>query len=230
VVSPWLEHFRSTRKARWTMLVGIPTVGLSPHLNPLIEHLKDGGHSVVLYCNGDSTDARRVIESVPNGFTVVLCPGVNIHGVWNRILRAAYGEPVAIFNDDISVDAGSLGYAESYFKHRPQAGIIGWDPDVVVRGDRHDLEVHGSYRHHGITGFAFALRPVPDIWFDEEFNWWGGDDDIIHQYLVKGYKAVKMVGEPVAHWPSTSANQRPEVYSKVELDRQRLLDKWGDTW
>jgi hypothetical protein len=211
------------------MLVGIPTLGLSPYLERLALDLEMGGHSVILWCNGGQEDAVRVTEQFI-GYTIVLTPGVGIYGVWNRILRAGFGEPVAILNDDVYVDSGAIHYADLYLRHRPGAGIVGWDPDCQTRGTRHDLEVTGTYRAGGITGFAFVIRPVDGIQFDEEFTWWGGDDDIVHQYLQAGYKAVKMVGEPVQHWPSTSANARPAVYSLVDQDRQRLLDKWGETW
>ena len=112
----------------------------------------------------------------------------------------------------------------------PSIGIIGWDPDPAFGKPQYNIPVVGSYREGGITGFAFVVRPVPGIRFDESFHWWGGDDDIVYQYRQAGYHAIKMVGRAVLHWASTTSNARPEVLSGIGEDRQRLLDKWGRTW
>jgi hypothetical protein len=223
-----VEHLGSATSGGVAVLIGIPTLGLSPHLESLVIKLRAGGHDVRLICNGSYADHMRVCQVGWN----VWMPRRGIYNIWNVILGMGRGrdEPVAIFNDDIDLEPDTVDHASWLFSIDPGIGIVGWDPDPFTSSARVAVPVRGAYREGGVTGCAFAIRPASRIRFDEEFTWWGGDDDIVYQYLLCGYKAVKMVGCPVLHWPSTSANQRPEVMAHLEQDRQRLLDKWGRTW
>lgn len=224
-------------------LVGIPSLGLSPYLPALLSELaRLRDVPVLLLCNGSGEDYRAVhhrideAERLPRHLAPVgWHPTRGIYGLWNVIIEraAADGHRAAvILNDDVFVDAWSVK-AAALAIDRDGYAIVGWDPDADPArrpSARVVADVHGTYREHGVTGFAFALDAAAGVRCDERFGWWGGDDDLVYTVTARSLRAGKMVGVGVRHWPSTSSQQRLDVLGSLEADRALLLAKWGRTW
>jgi hypothetical protein len=70
------------------------------------------------------------------------------------------------------------------------------------------------------------------ISFDEEFEWWFGDDDIVAQIECRGGK-IGIVGATSVHHVNggsqTMIERAPDVYPTLMRDYERMLTKWGHT-
>jgi hypothetical protein len=241
------------------ILVGIPTIGLSYRLRPLVTALLSVPDVTVrLVCNRDGEDWERVHQAVEHvrrvtsgvgmdRVSVHPMVGAGIYEVWNDVIdvaRAHRADSCVILNDDIWIHPESVVTAtrvlhDGAFAHPggrvAPVGIVGWDPAAapgVPDGLPLMAEVSGTYRENGITGFAFAVHPARDefVGCDTSFGWWGGDDDLVWSIIAANRRAVKMVGVGVVHDTSTSSTQRPEVLASIEHDRERLRVKWGRTF
>lgn len=230
-----------------TVHVGVPSIGCSDRLGPLVcGLLEETDATVTVYCNrpGDMGWDRvmRQLRKVPveltslDRFHLRLPYGRGIYTVWNQIMdeAQALGVPAVILNDDIKIDPFSLGLAEfNLTKLAPRVGIVGWDPNVPVRSswDTVARDVTGTYREQGVTGFAFAVDPSLGVRCDERFGWWGGDDDLVWSVLKAGYRAVRMVDVGVEHGAGgASSSVVPEVLASIEADEALLFKRWGKSW
>ena len=168
------------------------------------------------------------------------CHGTSLYGVWNRALADTAtldGErPVCVLlNDDVVVARGTLSGVAREMWARPNAAVIGLDydprrPDVVT-GEVRCRPVDGTYRRGGVGGFAFAVDASKPVRVDEQFEWWGGDDDLVLTALTLGYGVFVAEGLPVRHpHAETSAIHFPELGPAKDRDRLRLRSKWGQSW
>jgi GT2 family glycosyltransferase len=231
------------------MLAGIPTIGLSDRLGPLVSTLLESPEisQVAVYVNvagavdrvADLLDAAGVLAD--DRLDLFCRYGQGIYSIWSLIMDQAYeaGELAVILNDDIRIHPSSLRVAGAVFADpKRRAGVAGWDPDVPVEEYHYVLPVpvSGTYREGGVTGFAFAIDPgIVDadgvlVRPDVDFGWWGGDDDLVWNVMKAGRVAFKMSGIGVDHAASTSSSQRPEVLASLEQDRNRLLYKHRRAW
>lgn len=234
------------------IVVGIPTIGLSPRLRPLVLGLLHVPHvEVVLVCN--RADAFEAVERIVGSVTrdhpttrlrVHYRPGIGIYEAWAHILAEArwmHAETCVVLNDDVWIDPVSVLLAAATLQRvtahpggrARKVGIVGWDPDAPVMS-RPDVAayqpVSGTYREGGITGFAWAVDPADGFGVDIRFGWWGGDDDLVWTVIECGFDAIKMAGVGVEHDTSTSSTQRPEVLESIDADRELLRSKWGRTF
>jgi hypothetical protein len=195
---------------------------------PLIEQLLDEGIWVTLIDNRgtfptDELDDRVFYFEMPQN---------NIHQVWNRGMDVALehgADWCCILNDDITLAVGAPALAAKVCVDE-DIWIAGFDyeghEDVKLR------EAGGSYRDHGVGGFAYMIRPGVGLRYDERFNWWGGDDDLVWTCLQRGGRAVVVEGANVQHpdGGNTTGQHYPELMAGVSEDWQLLMDKWGKGW
>lgn len=195
---------------------------------PLIEQLIDEGVWVTVVDNKGTfnTDALndRAMYSQTFG---------NVHQAWNSGINLAevFGADwCCVLNDDIVLDPGAPALAAHILRARPDVWIAGFDyeghEDFKLR------DATGSFREHGIGGFAYMIRPNVGLRYDERFNWWGGDDDLVWSCLAAGGKAVVVEGANVSHpaGGNTSGRHYPELMEGVGTDRALLIEKWGKSW
>jgi hypothetical protein len=108
--------------------------------------------------------------------------------------------------------------------------LVGLDVD---RLPYHRLrDVPGSFREHGVPGFAYLNRVAAGYRYDDKFVWWGGDDDLVWTVLRDGRRAVVAEGCWVIHpvGGNTTGRHYPELGVAIGGDRERLLAKWGKAW
>ncbi|HVE28298.1 MAG TPA: glycosyltransferase [Sporichthya sp.] len=208
----------------------IASVGRSNEtLIPLTETLIEDGVEVLVVDNRGELDASILDDRV----RYHRCEGFNVFQAWNVGIRAARLEGddwVAVLNDDIVLEYSACSRVAETLKARTDVWIAGFDYERHKRlGLR---EAVGSFREHGIGGFAFMLRPESRLEFDPLFNWWGGDDDLVYTCRFMGGKAMVVEGVHVQHPPGggTSSQHYPEVMAELGSDRLLLQAKWGKSW
>lgn len=153
---------------------------------------------------------------------------VNIQSWWAHGLRWAKemndsrgGEEyvVAVLNDDIVIKNG--------FVHELAAGIFRHDvvlsyPDVY--GLQFDQDFHQP-SHWRMSGYAFALRGSAEIYPDERFVWWGGDQSMEWEAFTKG-GTVLVASATVQHlYPNQSTVG--ELAEAAGRDRETFKEIWG---
>jgi hypothetical protein len=196
-------------------------------LIPLVEQLDEEGILVAVLDNRGTLNRH----DLPIWVDYANVEGMNIHQVWNRgmnIAQLAGADWCCVLNDDITLDPGA-----------PRIAAAACPEDVWIAGfdyeGHEDLKLRdagGSYRLHGVGGFAFMIRPEVGLRYDSRFQWWGGDDDLIWECLARGGRAVVVEGANVSHpdGGNTSGRFYPELMEKVGADRELLMEKWNKAW
>lgn len=211
------------------VLAVIPTIGESPLLPDLLHLLGEEKVDVLLLINRDG-----VVFTTPATTNVLWLPGLSIYREWNLgvgIAQRAGYDVAAILNDDIELAPGAL---------RRAAGLL-VDSSMVAAGldyfdgaaDRQPAlrQVRGTYRHGGVGGFAFLVKPEFYLGVDEQFEWWGGDDDLMFQYEAQGHTVGIADGCPVTHVSETTARRHLWTYEARARDRERFEAKYpGRAW
>lgn len=220
---PRLNGCRVVRKP---IIAAIPTIGRSPLLKPLVAALlEDGGvDEVLLICN--EPEALLDIPGSPRIVRVNLQER-SISKWWNWAIRYASvdGSLLALLNDDI---AFTVPWAVSR-----AAGLFDDNHDIVVLGFNYGLPgsgiryVEGSYRHYGVGGFAFMVDTQRCPLVDEQFQWWGTDDDLFMTVVQQGGKLALAMELTVEHVAETTAITEQWTYEARALDRERFVKKWG---
>lgn len=197
-------------------------------LIPLTETLLEDGVEVLVVDNRGELDSSILDDRV-----LYLHIEGTVFQSWNvgiDTAKAKRHDWVAILNDDIVLEYSACSRVAETLKARPDVWIAGFDYEHHKRlGLR---EAVGSFREHGIGGFAFMLRPESGLAFDPLFNWWGGDDDLVYTCRFMGGKAMVVEGVHVQHPPGggTTSQHYPEVMAELGSDRLLLQAKWGKSW
>lgn len=195
---------------------------------PLIETLHDEGVRVTVVDNRGTFPIDELSDQV----LYCECPFANVYAAWNLGINVAEHHKAdwcVVLNDDITLAPGAVSLAASRCED-PGIWIAGFDYEgrKVVRL----REAVGSYRQHGVGGFAFMVRPNVGLRYDERFTWWGGDDDLVWTCLDRGGRAVVVEGAKVWHHDGGNKSGRhyPELADGIEADRDLLIAKWAKAW
>ncbi|ROO50807.1 hypothetical protein EDC02_5665 [Micromonospora sp. Llam0] len=84
----------------------------------------------------------------------------------------------------------------------------------------------------GIIGCAYVLRGSlvrrRQLWLDERFRWWYGDNDLEWQARkLGGLQPVRLKGEIRHLYPNYTTKSRRELRAQADSDRAAFLAKWG---
>ena len=209
-------------------IAAIPTIGMSPHLRPLVEMLVNDPHidEVLLIKN------EQVPLDVPHEAKIVevFIPEHNISVWWNWAIRyaAVDNARLALLNDDIWFDSPwAVSDAAHLFDIHPNLVVCGFNYGDWAAGVRY---VTGSYRDHGIGGSAFMVDSARCPLVDEQFVWWGGDDDLFRKVSEQGSDLAVALELTYNHEPETTAARSAWTYTAREADRQRFVEKYGSAW
>jgi hypothetical protein len=225
-------------------LIAVPSIGKSIYAVGLyrtfLASLTHGPYTILIMDNGSGgrVESQMIEAGLDRYATLMNTEGQNISQQWAsafRLARKLSIPRVHIFNDDVVLNSASIPAMTALMHANPHVGICGYDYHIERSLERVAFErlhyVSGTYREGGIGGFAFCARtdgPTPD----EQFEWWGGDDDLVWQYEASGnWRCAVAIGVPVRHpEPETSAITKPELAAAKSRDRERLLAKWGRSW
>jgi len=216
----------------------IGSVGKSDStLYPLIGTLLQDHVPPLVLDNRGTLDRAQLYSAFPQ-IRIRECPDMNIHQVWNFGMdyAAGYGAGwAAILNDDITLMRGAIPVALQLVDshpHRDDIVIVGLDCDHVPGTPKLRPAV-GSFREHGVPGFAYLIRLDAQLRYDERFVWWGGDDDLVWRALTASPHAAQVAEGCWVDHPAggnTTGRHYPELAEAIALDRELLLAKWGKAW
>ena len=215
------------------MIVTIPTCGESSHLEQLVQTCLDGDVEVVVVANNATLEQRQFIEQQ----TKFLCPVVDggngvrsLYTIWNQCMELTRrsGDRVgAIFNDDIEVNPESFKVVERSILRGHH--VVGWDAFSPVKDSPSSAlrRVYGTYRTHGLAGFAFAYDTHHAPSFTEDYTWWYGDDDWVEKCKSRNLALYVEQECGVKHHTSTSQRARPWVMRDVNEDKKLYESTWN---
>jgi len=231
------------------MIVVIPTIFESPYLTGMLDVIEDDSDVFNVVLVNNSTGPKKSLrEDMPlhtamarlkaNGRILVLnTNGMSIYSAWNIGIQMgdAEDEFVAVLNDDLVLQPGSLAAAKAAFDfpcpESKEWGLIGlnyFEPNRQVDATAPVREVIGTYRTRGFGGFAFVLPPDSPF-ADEEYRWWYGDDDLGERIKATGRKLGLAYGAPVDHpAPGTSSAKFPRPPEDYQHDLDRFRRIWPD--
>lgn len=220
--------------------VTVPTIGYSPYLIPLINEVeRDWAVDKVLL----TVNQEKYVEPVqdffrfgePNIEVLETWPqGVSLHHGWNTAIEMARKENawLAVLNDDIRLlRPGAISHVSGLLADNPSYAIVGlnWQepPESTRPGAPPLRQVHGSYRHHGVGGFAWVCDPHKVALVPDDFVWWYGDDHIFlsaerdgHRIGIASHAHVEHVSGLTAH--SGSESWIHEAVAKDVVAFQRI--------
>jgi GT2 family glycosyltransferase len=219
VVIPVLDHLDLTRA-----LIG--------------QLVEQEGHEALLVFDNGSTDGTTewLHEQAERGvLEAVDAAGMTIHQMWNRGARIATARHptcnVAILNNDLAIGPD--------FCHR-LAGALRSHPSLWAVSPRYDdraIEgveyVSSTFKNGGLAGFAFMVRGeiFSRIDFDEELEWWYGDDDLVAQVEASGHRVGITGATTVEHvnGGSQTISYTQDKLLALEHDVLHMYGKWGHT-
>lgn len=202
-------------RERTPVVVGIPvkdrhelTANLIAHLEP---QLRDDDEILVLDNGSDVSAEVALDQAVVDTLAVFDTTGENISTQWNRILAEAQacGFHAVILNNDIEVGSDFL------------------DALALALDDTPDAWIACPADKRGMTGWAFAVHKDCPLTFDEQFEWWCGEDDFAFQVASKGKGIVQVQVECRHLHPNESTYSDPERLTLAGEDQERFRAKWG---
>lgn len=206
------------------MFAVIPSRNRHEELSNLLLDIGTEAETIIIDNNSNPPidDAIRCSDEPPS-----------ISRMWNIGLneasRRAGGTSydVAVLNDDLRLTAGTLSKLSQAIRASRAAAAF---PEAHGRLASNGVSIRtaiGPYDlYERMTGYCFMLRGELELRLDESMRWWYSDDDLEWRAALAGGVA-RVGGCPVTHlYPSTSTNQRPELYAQAGLDRECFLRKW----
>lgn len=199
----------------------IATIGESEHLAPLVEQLLAEGAEVQLLVNRADAKVPSFADERVQRIDLF---GQTIYQVWNWAIRETRG-PLAILNDDVRLDAGALPAVLDAMAADENLVAVGFDYEQLPA--RRLRYCTGTYSQHGISGCAFVVDADRCPLVDEQFEWWGGDDDLMVSIEAAGGSMAVLEGAHVEHWSGTTSRHHDWIHDAVLRDRERMLAKFG---
>jgi GT2 family glycosyltransferase len=210
----------------------------------LVDQLLDQGEcaEIVVCDNGSNVAERHLLDGME--VTVLDCPGLGIHEMWNRAAEYAISDKkhrhrtrIAFLNNDIRIGDKFMSTLSKAFDETPglQAVSANYDsrksPDPVVLTE--DICAGRYDGTGGLAGFAFMVRGdwfTSGYRFPEVCKWWYGDNDLVTAVVVGGGKVGIAVGAEVEHLDGGSKTAGdwfdPEWTDLLEADKAAFDDLW----
>ena len=213
-------------------VVGIPTLGESELLGPLVDELvRQGGFDDLLIMD----DRNRAGLG-------------SFYSTWNRSWRYAAHKisefdstPIVcdpanlvLLNDDIVIPKRFVERLCDALRSREDAWLTYPDYTLAIEQDGNVpfrlTPTLGTYRQGGRWGAAFALRaellndPLPSI--DETYKIWAGDDMLVEEIRLHGGKTYRVEGLALEHAASTTFSKHPELQAPGWEDLERFQKKY----
>lgn len=194
-----------------------------------------------LYDNGSCPPYRPFETDMDGAYCVVDAAGRPLHRMWNDGLDMAEKAAaeigavewnVAILNNDLEVPSGFLAELA--------AGLRSRDDHMAAYPNVHGLDLPTGHvarttltgsgmTGRSIAGYAFMVRGEAGLRFDEQFEWWYGDDDLEQQIAARGGHVV-CCSTTVNHLePNKSTEESPERQAMAARDRDRFTKKWAES-
>lgn len=206
----------------------------------IVDQLQGQCDHLFLYDNGSDPGYDLTDHGVDVGLgEVYAATGWPIHRMWNDGLERAekvaaeMGAPewnVAILNNDLEIPADFLAQLASGLRRRPD--YMAAYPDVYgLKVPEHGVAITTSMgdgaSKRSLAGYAFMVKGEQGLRFDEQFEWWYGDDDLERQIEKRGGQVVCCPTTVVHLEPNKSTAESPERLEMAKRDKERFFAKWG---
>lgn len=222
------------------MWVVIPTIGYSKLLISLIKDLQQDKliDKIILTVNQkEYVDQIKKIIGFDNPAIEIVetwLMGKSIHHGWNAAIEMARRENalLAILNDDIRIMRyDSISIVARILSDNPSYALIGlnWQtPDNADDVDRELRQVHGSYRHGGVGGWAWVCDPHKIVLVPDGLVWWYGDDHIFFSAEQDGHHIGIANNIYVEHINEHTANSGDQnwTHDSKEKDYKKFQRLW----
>lgn len=190
-----------------------------------------GAHPIII--DNGYEPPLRTQEAMPAGVVLIRIPGPpNLSALWNVGIGWAlvHGEPdaVLIMNDDCGIETRTVQGLIGALLAEDTAAAFPSQTGATYRLDRPG----GVALDRRMTGWCFAIAGDvlrQGFTFDEQFEWWYGDDDA--DWRLRQLGGVLAVPAPgIRHtdpngWQHTDRGE--VLQGKADADRERFRDKWG---
>lgn len=213
----------------------IPTKTNNSGLQKLVAQLLRESKVARILVVGDGQEGRAMKDALPPSVSFVSVPSeIGIHAMWNQGLSLLGCNHVALINDDVEIEPGTMNKLCEALDRNPKYGLVSpvyWDGEL----DADKLSVttcRGRYDGTGgIGGFCFVLSSDIALTyrFDERMKWWYGDDDVVRSINAMGRDTVLVSGTRIVHRHSrTIESSPPKAFAEiVERDKIIYEGKWG---
>lgn len=208
--------------------VTIPTIGYSPYLIPLVNELeRDRAIDQILL----TVNLQKHVDPVRDFFrfgeptieVVETWPqGKSLYHGWNTSIELACKENawLAVLNDDIRLlTPNAISHVAGLLASHPSYAIVGLDwsetPESADSGARPLRQVHGSYRHHGVGGWAWVCDPHKIVQVPDDIVWWYGDDHIFLSAEKDGHKLGIANHAHVEHYNEFTASSAEQDWTQT---------------
>ncbi len=220
---------------RWAL---IPTHNRVEELHRCIDSIKDQVDSILILDNASEPRVPYTWHDQP------VPPDVSLHydpeqppylsRLWNNGIRWIEHEmqergvdewDVAILNDDAIVPEGWFHAVGVTMREQGAGAGCSCDrrsPGTMFHFDKDDKPSQDTR----LTGWAFMIRGESKLRFDEQFQWWCGDDDLSMQ-VRKYYGGLIKVGGFAVQNTGANSSTVGNLLAQSAVDMQRFVDKWG---
>lgn len=181
--------------------ITIPTGTRNMYLPAIIDNAGIPQEQIVIVHTVES----EPIEAVHNLYDL---EEINIHRWWNKGIKFAMDNGaryVAVLNDDIELADDPLN-------------------KIVAVMREADATIGIPYPFIGhISGYAWILDTTKDIFPDENFRWWYGDDD-----LFRRAESIVAVTCKIRHVePNRLTSTNPSLMALTVKDKEYYESKWS---
>lgn len=198
--------------------------------------------SILFIDNGSKDGTRRWLrDHRDERVCSIIAPRHTLTQMWNQAwswASAIHGPSTVLIvaNNDITITPGLTSLLVDTVREDPRVGLVHPDQRYAAPHDWDGTltETHGSARHHGLTGYCFALPICIDRLirgrFDEQFIWWCADDDIAWRTTDAELLQLRLNGLGISHLNEATASAYPHLAQVKVDDMARLHAKYPQRW
>jgi hypothetical protein len=209
----------------------------------------DPAVKAILLCdNGSSEDSIDKLVELTSEIEctkiILDCSNLNIYEMWNvgwqtaSLLNGNLSFNIAFLNNDIEFLDGTLSALSDLINSDDGIWVAYPDYNKSNAGgvipDAGFAFTEGTYRHGGMSGWIFVVRGSImgmegfDM-FDEQFEWWCGDDDFAFTVQKLGGCQARLLTHPSEHLVEATANNGSNEWTHEAKSRDmiKLQQKWG---
>ena len=212
----------------------IPQKGKTKMTSALLKQLAAEKVLAVVMDNG--TDPEELAAMDLHGASVMDCTGDGIYEMWNKGVRfcAKHADGpfnVAVLNNDLRLGPHCMKRLAQAL--RADDTLVAISPNYDKRpGDGVEKRPR-TYAMQGMAGFCFMAKGEEMPEFDENYEWWFGDDDFVNQVWASGKFTGVLRSASVVHLDGGSqtagditdpSNPR---HATLERDKMRFTEKWS---
>lgn len=227
--------------------VVIPVRGLCELTRSICAQLQaqHGWRACYVFDNGSLDDTAEYLAELARTdprFVPIPAWGSGIYQMWEAGLDMAVAsgtDYVAFLNNDLTLAPGTFVALASALDSAPEVVLAYPDYDLPLErdgnfrppGPERLRRTTGTYRHGGMSGFAFMAKASRLDWrplVEPGIHLWYGDDDLAFAVASRGGIQVRVVGLPIVHLGQATSNQHPSVFASITADKAAFVAKWGD--